>query len=328
MRVLGAHDIVLALPMTEAVQAASEAMRALGLGEIRVPERSQLAVGDGTQLVMTAVWEGRGVSSTKLISVNPVNPSRGHPTSYGLIALLETPTGRPLALIEAAQLTALRTSALCAVATDLLAARRISVAAILGSGRHARAQLEALLTVRQPERVWIHSRNPEHASRYVEEMSSSPRLISGVELLAAGSVEEAVRGAQVISCATSSPQPLFDGNLVRPGAHVNAIGAFTPNTRELDTELIARSTVFMDTRAGCLEEAGDLLIPLREGRLRDEALGTEIGDILLGRATGRRSEKEITVFKSVGTAALDVAAAARALRGAEAANLGTELDLA
>ncbi len=326
LHVLSAADVVGVLPMARCLDVVREATASLSRGDILVPDRQQLATGDGVTLTMSALWPARDAMSTKLNSVYNENTARGLPTFHGILTLQELSTGRHTALIEASSLTALRTSALIGLATELLSRKDSSTAAIIGAGRHGRVQLEAILAVRALSEVRVSSRTAESARSFVEEMSTK-EFTRGVTLRAATTSAEAVRGADIICCATNSPTPVLDGNDVEPGTHVNAIGAFTPQTRELDSELVQRARIVVDTRDGVREEAGDILIPISEGLIDAAALEDEIGEVVLGVKPGRTSSDQVTIFKSVGSAGFDVGAAVAALGTARERDLGSVISL-
>ncbi len=326
MLVLSSSDVRRALSMKDCTTIIRRALIALSEGGIEVAERIQLTTGDGISLVMPAVWPDVGVMSTKLISVHANNPARGLPTSHGLVVLVQAETGRPLALLDANTLTALRTSAVVANALDALWPGEAPVVTLFGTGKHARYQLEALLCVRRPREIRVVGFRPEDAHEFARDMIVAPYL-SGIPMRVLESVDDSVRDADVILCATTSPTPVFDGSLVKPGAHVSAIGAFTPTTRELDSTLIERARIVVDSVEGAREEAGDLLIPLSEGRIDAAHFDRELGHVLAGTTLGRQSPDDITVFKSVGSAAFDIAAATAAADTARRLGVGQEIEI-
>ena len=321
MKLITASEIQQYMSMQQCVEVIREAVVHIVKGTIVIPDRNQLDVGPGITLIMPALWPDKHSLTTKIISVFPNNPQQGLPTTFALLALLDTRTGEVQMLCEGSSLTALRTGALSGVATDCLSRSDAKTLTICGAGRHARTQLAANMCARDFQSVHILSRSAESAQAMINEVQP---LYPNVEFQIANS--DSIQAADVISCATTSGEPVFDGSLVQPGTHVNAIGAFTPTTRELDSELISQATLFMDTKDGCLEEAGDFLIPISEGRITEDALQTEIGSVVAGDKPGRTSDDQITVFKSVGSAAFDVAAA-YALSQSLPEEVGTSLTL-
>ncbi|MDR5694233.1 MAG: ornithine cyclodeaminase family protein [Armatimonadota bacterium] len=328
MRILTAAEVRQALPMGEAIAAVREAAIELSQGTANVPVRLHLPIPpqEGIALYMPAYLEGAPALGMKAVSVFPRNPEQGFPTIHAVVLLQDVSTGRPLALLEGAYLTALRTGAISGLATDLMARKDARVVALFGAGAQARTQLEAVATVRSIQEVRIVSRRPERTRLFAQEMAQQA-FLTGVDVRVAYSPHDAVEGADIIITATTSPLPLFDGKMVKPGAHINAIGAFTPTTREVDSFLVKRARVVVDSRSGCLAEAGDLLIPIQEGVITAEHIVGELGEVALGKIRGREHADEITLFKSVGNAAFDVAVAMAVLAKAEQLGLGLQVVL-
>lgn len=314
--------------MGEAIAAVREAAIEISSGTAYVPVRLHLPISphEGTALYMPAYLERASALGMKAVSVFPRNPEHNLPTIHALVLLQDVSTGRPLALLEGGYLTALRTGAISGLATDLMARRDARVVALFGAGAQARTQLEAVATVRSIQQVRVLSRRPERARLFAQEMAEQP-FLDGVDVRVADSPADAVNAADIIITATTSPTPLFNGHAVKPGAHINAIGAFTPTTREVDSFLVKRARVVVDSRSGCLAEAGDLLIPIQEGVITAEHILGEIGEVAVGRVKGRERDDEITLFKSVGNAAFDVATGLAVLRRAEELGLGLEVIL-
>ncbi len=304
------------LPMRDCIDLMAEALGALARGEAVQPLRRGLRLPDGSGLlgVMPGFLGNPPVLGVKVITVFPANP-RHLETHQGAVLLFDPHDGRLLAAIDASAITAIRTAAASGAATHALARPGAAVLGILGSGTQARSHLEAMLLVRPIERVVVWGRNFERARRFASDSAARHR----VPVRAAASAEEAVRGADVVCTVTASCEPVLRGAWLSPGAHVNAVGACTSATRELDTEAVERCRVFVDRRESALAEAGDLLVPMREGRLTEAHIAGDLGDILLGRIPGRRGGDEITLFKSLGLAVEDLAAAAAVLARARGA---------
>lgn len=267
---------------------------------------------------MPGYLAGSGALAQKIVSIYSGNTAVGLPVINGLVVVLDSATGLPRAILDGGTITAIRTGAAAGLATDLLARPESRVLALFGAGGQAYDQVAAVRAVRPIEEVRIVS---AHGVRCV---ALAERLCS--EGLSARSVRdpaEAVRGADIISCATDSRAPLFRDEDVAPGTHVNLVGAFTPEMQEAPPETVARARIVIDQLDAALAEAGDLLKPLSTGLIDQKHIETTLGEVLLGRAVGRNSPDEITLFKSVGLAAQDVAAAASCLSAAEAHNLGT-----
>jgi ornithine cyclodeaminase len=323
MRILSSADVRRALPMCAAIESQRRAFVALATGATVLPLRTAVPVPaeDALSLFMPArVADDLGA---KVVSVFPHNTARGLETIQGALLLLDATTGRPAALMDARELTALRTGAASGLATDLLAAPTARTAAILGTGGQATTQLLGVCAVRPIQRVHVFSRDPAHVAAFVARM----RQEVTAELVTATSAVEAVRDADVICAATTSATPVVAGHYLRPGAHVNGIGSYTPEMQEVDEETVRRAgMVFVDCRAAALAEAGDVVIALRRGAICEGDL-IELGAVAAGLHAGRTAADAVTFFKSVGVAVQDVAAGAEVLRRARELGLGTEVEL-
>jgi len=263
--------------------------------------------------------DGRaGALGMKAVSVFPGNARRGIDTHQGAVLLFEEDTGRLSALMDGATITAIRTAAVSGVATDLLARRDAAELAILGAGVQARTHLEAIAAVRPLRRVRVWSRNPQHAADLVK--ASAARYGASIE--AVPTAEAAVRAADVVATVTASPQPVLQRPWVKDGAHINAVGSSIPTTREIDTATMAAVRLFVDRRESALNEAGDLLIPMREGAFTADHIQAELGEVIIGKDLGRQSPDELTLFKSLGLAVEDVASAAFILKRAREIGIG------
>ena len=329
MLVLTAADVRKALPMRAAIAAVEEAYRAISAGEAEVPLRLSLPVKphEGVSLFMPAYVhaEGEEALTVKVVSVFPRNPARGLPTIFAAVLVLEADTGRPLALLEGGTLTALRTGAASGAATKALARPESRVLAVFGAGTQGRTQAEAVCTVRPIERVWVYDVRREQAEAFAAEMAGWGPLPQDVRV--ATTPEEAVREADVICTATIATSPVFPDAALKPGVHINGIGAYTPEMAEVPPETVARALVVVDSREAALAEAGDLIQPIHAGRITPEHIHAELGEILLGRKTGRTSPEQVTFFKSVGVAVQDAMAAQAVLRRAQAEGLGQKVSL-
>jgi ornithine cyclodeaminase/alanine dehydrogenase-like protein (mu-crystallin family) len=310
--------------MSDAIAATRSAFAQLSSGEAVVPMRTQWSVHHGTALVMPAYLPAERGLGAKLVSVFPGNPSRGLPTVTAVVTLLNAETGRPIALLDGTYLTALRTGAASGVATDLLARRDAESVAIFGAGAQARTQLLAICTVRQIRVACVYDRNRQRSEAFVQEMAGQGPIPPDIRI--AESPASALRDASIVATATTSNVPVFDDAEIPPGTHINAVGAFTPEMREVPSETVQRARVFVDQRAAALSEAGDLVIPISEGVLRETDI-IEIGEVINGKAAGRTSAELVTLFKSVGNAVQDIAAATRVVAAAERLGLGTLVEL-
>jgi ornithine cyclodeaminase len=256
----------------------------------------------------------RPLFALKTVAIFPDNPSLGLDPHQGFVTLHSGETGELISVMNASRITAIRTAACTAVATRLLAREDARELAIVGAGHQAPPHVEALLAVRGFERVRIAARRREHAERLA---AGFP----GAE--ASASVEEAVRDADVIVTVTNSAEPVLRRDWLKPGAHVNAVGACFPSARELDARTVADSSFFVDRRESAVNEAGDYVLALEEGAIGPDHIRAEIGEILIGSHPGRSSDAELTVFESLGLAAEDLAAAEYVYSRARAAGAGT-----
>jgi ornithine cyclodeaminase/alanine dehydrogenase-like protein (mu-crystallin family) len=325
LRFLSGEDVRRALPMAEAVEAMKRAFAALARGEAEMPPRTHLEVPrcQGNVLFMPCYLPGEGRLGVKVVSLFDANPGRGLPRIQAVVVVLDGTDGSPQAVIEGASLTALRTGAASGAATDLLARPDAATAAVFGAGVQGRTQLEALAAVRPIRRAWVFDADPDRAEAFAREMSETLGLV----VAAARTPAEALRGADVVCTATTAKTPVFADGDLPPGAHLNAVGAYQPSAHEIPVETVERARVVVDHRASALAEAGDLLIPIQRGRFAAERIHAELGEIVLGLKAGRASDAEVTLFKSVGLAIQDLAAAAAVLDGARRLGLGTEVEL-
>ncbi|HEV2131334.1 MAG TPA: ornithine cyclodeaminase family protein, partial [Longimicrobiaceae bacterium] len=269
--------------------------------------------------LMPSYLEGeRAAFGLKAICVFHGNVALGKDAHQGVVMLFSGETGEPLAVMNASAITAVRTAAVSGVATRLLARPDAGELAIIGAGVQARGHLEAMACVRPLRRVRIASRNPERARRLVEEVAEHyPFPIEAME-----SVEAAVRGAEIVVAATTATQPVVRREWISPGAHLNAIGAYLATTREIDSATVADASLFVDQREAALRMAGDYLIPVQEGVITEDHLRAEIGEVQIGAKPGRTHADEITLFKSLGLAVEDLAAAEYLHRRAQETGAG------
>ena len=325
IQVYNAQDIRSSVTMPEIIAAVRRAFVQLSAGDAVVPARAQIDVADGlgTTLVMPGYLAKDGGMAVKIVSVFPQNAARGLPMISALVVVVDTTTGRPVAIMDGAVLTALRTGAASGVATDLLARADCRTAAIFGAGVQGRTQLEAVCAVRAIEEAWVYDTDAGRARDFAEEMES--RVEATIRV--AADPDKAAKAADVICTVTTSARPVFADGSVRPGTHINAVGVFKPHMQEIPAATVARARVVVDSVHAIMEEAGDLLIPLRGGLITEEHLQTEIGEVAAGKKPGRSSDQEVTLFKSVGVAVQDVAAAALVIARCREMGLGSEIDL-
>lgn len=320
LRILAEEDVRAAVDMPVAIEEVRRAFGQLSAGRAHVPVRTSVPSADGDALFMPGRLAGGEALGAKVVSVYPGNRERDLPPVNAAVLLLDPASGVPRAFLAANHLTALRTGAATGVATDLLARDDAKVLALFGAGTQAGTQLEAVRAVRPVKEVRVVARSLASARAFADR-------VEGIRALATADREAAVRGADVVVAATDSPTPVFDGESVEPGTHVNGIGSFTPEMQEVDAALVRRATVVVDDRDAAGEEAGDLIAAVREGSFRMEEIHAELGELVNGTRPGRTSPEEVTFFKSVGTAVQDLAVAGRALAEAEAKGLGREVPL-
>src|SRR6266511_2678901 len=307
MRLLSTADIQRLVSMTDAIAVVKRAFAELSAGQATVPVRTAVttAAHGGTALYMPAYLSASQSLGLKAVAVYPGNREHGLPTIFAAILLQDAATGRPIALIEGTYLTALRTGAATGAATDLLARQEACRLCLFGTGGQAPTQLEGVCAVRPIEAVTVYGRNTVKAADFIERMRSLP-FAQHVNFHLAANPREAVYMADIIVTATSAHTPLFSAADVRAGTHVNAIGAFTPDMQEVPPELVAGAKVVVDSREACMAEAGDILIPIREGLISASHIYAELGELVAGQKPGRTSATEITLFKSVGNAVQDL----------------------
>ncbi len=313
------------LPMRECIELMAHALAALARGDAVVPLRPVIRLPDGVSAfaAMPAYVGTPAAIGVKLISVFPGNEGRGVESHQGATLLFDAADGALRAIIDAGAITAIRTAAVSGVATRLLARQDAHTLALLGSGVQAATHLDAVCAVRAIQEVRVWSRTPAHARRFAEESSRRTGLAIGV----AERARDAVRGADVVCTVTASREPVLEGAWLMPGAHVNAVGASLPSARELDTEAVRRSRLFVDSRASALHESGDFLLARAEGAIDDAHIVGELGELVLGRVDGRPSDDEITVFESLGLAVEDVMAAHAIHQRALDRGVGTRVEL-
>jgi ornithine cyclodeaminase/alanine dehydrogenase-like protein (mu-crystallin family) len=314
VRVLDEHDVRRLLPMADCIELMAEALGALERGEAYNPLRFVSRPPDHESLMglMPARRGGDApLWSLKALTIVPGNSARGLDSHQGFVALFDGENGEPKAFVNAGGITAVRTAAVSGLATRLLAREDAKTLAILGTGTQGRSHLEAMHAVRDFDRVLV--------------WSASGRSLEGAESVA--SAEDALRDADVVCTVTSSGEPVVRRQWLKPGVHINAVGSSIPSARELDSETVAAAALFVDRRESTLNEAGDFLVPQREGLVGPDHIRAEIGELLLGKVEGRRSDDEITLFKSLGLAVEDLAAAAHVLGRAEVEDAGTVVSL-
>ncbi|MBZ0300332.1 MAG: ornithine cyclodeaminase family protein, partial [Anaerolineae bacterium] len=303
--VINAAQVRELLPMRACIDVMGDALQALSRGEAQNPLRSLMGLPDRRGLLALMPSFMGDAMGVKVISVMPGNHGTEYDSHMGAVMLFEATYGRPLALIDASEITAIRTAAVSGVATRLLAREDAGDLAILGTGVQADSHLEAMLEVRPIRRVRVWSRHADHRAQFAARTQER----YGVAVEPAEDAESAVRGADLICTATSSSEPVLKGAWLNAGAHLNVVGASVRTAREVDSDAMQRAELFVDRRESTLNEAGDVLIPKQEGLIGDDHIRAELGDVLLGTHPGRTSPEAITLFKSLGLAVEDLASA-------------------
>ena len=324
------QDMEKVFTMAEAVQAAKDALALYSAGDTDIPLRANLPVPahNGSALYMYGYAPGASALGVKIVSVYPDNPKRGLPSVPATMVLMDDSTGAVSSLMDGTYLTRVRTGAVAGAATDLLARRDSRVFALFGAGGQAEGQLEAVLTVRDIELAKVYCRTFEKAEAFARAMSEKFSGRFNTKIVAVHSPEEAIADADVITAATTAVSPVFDGRLLKPGAHVNGIGSFTYDMVEIDSYTLTHAgKVYADTLEGVLGEAGDILQPIDRGEYSKDRMTGELGQLINGAAPGRESDTEITFFKSVGSAVLDLVTARRIYAKAKEMGIGLKVEM-
>jgi alanine dehydrogenase len=313
------------LTMPACIELMGDTLAMLARGDALLPLRTMLVLPDGQNLLgLMPSYLGEIESvGVKVITAFPSNYGTEYDAHQGVVALFDTEHGVLRAIVDGTAVTAIRTAAVSGVATRLLARKDAGDLAIIGAGTQARTHLEAMLAVRDIDRVRVHSLPLEGAYAFAER--ESRRHNRPVEVVA--SAERAVEGADIICTVTTAHEPVVRGEWIAAGAHINAVGAYTPTTRELDSEAVVRSRLYVDRRESTLSEAGEFLIPRSEGQIDDDHIVGELGEVLTGQVAGRGSREEITLFKSLGIAVEDLASAHYVLAQARERELGVWVDI-
>jgi alanine dehydrogenase len=316
--ILTESDVRGLLTMERTIELMEDALRAYSTGGVVQPVRLVVPTErhGGLAALMPAYVTMHEALGAKAVTFYPGNAAHGLPTHMAVVLLWDSATGELLAIMDGRLITEMRTAAVSAAATKVLARPEAGVLAFLGSGVQARSHFEALRLVRSITEVRVWSRTPAHAKEFAERE---------VVVRATTTAEEAVRGADLICTVTSATEPVLRGEWVSPGAHINAVGAPRPAWRELDTMAVVRARCFVDSRAGALAESGDLLLPIQEGAIDATHIAGEIGEVFAGTVAGRTGAEEVTLFKSLGMAVEDVVTAQHIYERARAQGIGREV---
>jgi len=312
------------LDMADCMTVVGQAFCELANGTAVLPLRTAISPPDGLSLYMPAYLKEMGALACKVVTVYKNNPAKHSlPTTIGKVLLQDPATGDVKCIMDGGYLTAVRTGAASGVATQHLARTdKQQVVAIFGAGVQAKMQLWAMREARDIRHAIVFDLSDTAVDAFIAEMQDK----LGFPIRKASSTNEMLT-ADIICAATSASEPLFDGKLVKPGTHINGIGSHTPHQRELDSSIVARSLFVGDSREACFKEAGDIMIPVKEGIITEEHFYAELGEILTGKKSGRKDDQQITLFKSNGLAIQDVATAKLVYDKAMAAGIGVTVEI-
>ncbi|HBJ2609898.1 ornithine cyclodeaminase family protein [Clostridium botulinum] len=329
MLILTAEDIKKVFTMRDAIEADKEAFRLYSTNKAEVPLRTNINIPkyNGTSLFMPGYVEELDTAGIKIVSVFPENVKLGKPAVPAKMILLDGKTGEVSAIMDGTYLTQLRTGASAGAATDILAKEDAKIGALIGAGGQALCQLEALLAARNLEIVKVYSRNFEKVKAFVEEAKKNLSKY-GTEIIGVNSSDEAIENADVITVVTTATSPVFDGRKVKEGAHINGVGSYMKHMQEIDEYIISRADkIYLDSKEAVLSEAGDFIIPLQKGIIKEDKITGELGQVISKAIDGRTIESEITLFKSVGIAVQDVVTAYKIYEKALENKVGKEIEI-
>ncbi len=327
MKIINEQQIQQSYKMSDAIGDVTALLHAKQQGKIDNPHRTVIDFPErqASALYMPSADKQEELAGVKVVTIFPDNPKQGKPTTQGVILLSDATNGEHVAMMTASYLTRLRTGALSAIATDHLARQDSRVLAVIGTGAMAFEQVLGVLEVRDIETILLFNRTEEKAVRFKEQLEAFG-VQAGIEI--AQSAKQAVEAADVIVCATRSTEPVFDGNDLKPGTHINGVGSYLPHMREMDETTIARADkIVADDLAGVQDEAGELIHAANSGNWSFDRLHAELTELASGQRAGRETEEEITFFKCVGAAYFDLAVAKGVYRKAQGGKLGTDIEL-
>ncbi|MBZ2174039.1 ornithine cyclodeaminase family protein [Schnuerera sp. xch1] len=327
--VLNQNDMKRVFSMEEAIQADKDALELYSLGKSVIPLRVNIDVPkhEGQSLYMPGYVANANALGVKIISVYPKNIEKGLVGVPATMVLKNSETGEVCSLMDGTCLTQIRTGAVSGAAMDLLARKDSKVFALFGTGGQAKTQLEAILTVRPIEIVKVFDINMERAENFASRMTEAFGEKFDVKIITAKSSAEAIEDADIITSVTTTKTPAFDGRLVKRGCHINGVGSYTPEMHELDEYIITHADkVYVDTRDGVLNESGDLIIPINKGIYSGDKITGELGEVIAGKAPGRANDDEITIFKTTGSAVLDLVTAQRIYESAIEKGIGSIIE--
>lgn len=328
--ILREEDILKAVDIKDIIEADKEALKNYSDGGSDIPLRTVIDVdkdSSSTAIFMPGFIKDKNALGMKIIDIYPDNIEKGLVTSPSTMILIDKGNGFVKAILDGTILTRLRTGAVSGAATEVLANEDAKSFLLIGTGGQAGTQLEAVLAVRDIKEAYVFDVNYERAEVFAKEMNEKLKGY-GAKILAIKELDEVLGDVDIITTVTTSKKPVFDGNKVKKGVHVNSVGSYTPDMQETPPELLVRADkIFTDTKEGVIEEAGDVIIPISEGKISKEKVAHELGDLLLGREVGRESKVEITWFKTVGFAGLDLVAGEKIYQLAKEKGIGTKIEM-
>jgi ornithine cyclodeaminase/alanine dehydrogenase len=322
--ILNRNEVMSVLTMKDCMDVVEQAFAELSDGTAVLPLRTTILPPDGVSLYMPAYLKQMKALACKVVTVYKDNPARFNmPVVIGKVLLQDPESGDVVCIMDGGYLTAVRTGAASGVATKYLARKEDGqIAGIIGSGVQARQQLLAVATARKLSKAFVYDIAESAMDKFIADLQGKIDF----PIIKTISIDDLL-GADILCAATSSPVPVFDGRKVKPGTHINGIGSHSPNARELDGEIIKRSKFIGDSREACFSEAGDIIIPVKEGLIKESHFYAELGEIITGKKPGRIGQDEITIFKSNGLAIQDVATAKLVYDRAVAAGIGTTISI-
>ena len=328
--ILREEDILKAVDIKDIIEADKEALKNYSDGGSDIPLRTVIDVdkdSSSTAIFMPGFIKDKNALGMKIIDIYPDNIEKGLVSSPSTMILIDKDNGFVKAILDGTILTRLRTGAVSGAATEVLSNEDARSFLLIGTGGQAGTQLEAVLAVRDIEEAYVFDVNYERAEAFAKEMNEKLKKY-GAKILAIKELDEVLGDVDIITTVTTSKKPVFDGNKVKKGVHVNSVGSYTPDMQETPPELLVRADkIFTDTNEGVIEEAGDVIIPISEGKISKEKVAHELGDLLLGREVGRESKEEITWFKTVGFAGLDLVAGEKIYQLAKDKGIGTKIEM-
>lgn len=328
--ILKESDIKEVFSMTDAIQADKDALESYSRGESRTPLRTNLNIPEeeGQSLYMPGYVSSSKALGVKVVGTYPNNIERGLNSVPATMILQNSETGEVCCIMDGTYLTEIRTGALSGAATDILSRKDCKIFTLFGTGGQAESQIRSVLNVRDIEEIRIIGSNKEKTKNFVAQMGEVFKDISSAKFVVAEDADSAIKDADIITAVTSAKKPVFNGKLVKKGVHINGVGSYTPEMQEIDDYILTNADkVYVDTRDGVLNESGDFITPMKEGKFLELDLTGELGEVIMGNAPSRENDDEITFFKTVGSAVLDVVTARRIYEKAIEKGIGEFIEI-